>query len=71
VNWVARAAGVDTTIDRWSWVSPYHAIGVIQAWIFGVERRPEAYVPPVIAMIVVSLVSIIVLAWRVAAPLRA
>jgi len=71
VNWVARAAGVDTTIDRWSWISPYHAIGVIQAWIFGVETRPEAYVPPLIAMIVVSLVSIVVLAWRVTAPLRA
>jgi ABC-2 type transport system permease protein len=71
VDWVARAAGVDTTIDRWSWLSPYHAIGVIQARIFGVETRPEAYVPPAVALGVVSLVSIIVLAWRVAAPLRA
>lgn len=71
VNWVARAAGIDTTIDRWSWLSPYHAVGVIQAWIFGVETRPQAVLPPAIALVTVSLASILVLAWRVAAPLRA
>jgi ABC-2 type transport system permease protein len=71
VNWVARAAGVDTTIDRWSWISPYHAVGVIQAWIFGVESRPQAVLPPAIALAVVSVASILVLAWRVAAPMRA
>jgi hypothetical protein len=68
---VARAAGIDTTIDRWSWLSPYHAVGVIQACIFGVEKRPEAVLPPAIALIAVSLISILVLAWRVTAPLRA
>jgi len=71
VNWVARAAGIDTTIDRWSWLSPYHAVGVIQAWVFGVETRPQAVLPPAIALTAVSLASILVLAWRVAAPMRA
>ena len=71
VNWVARAAGIDATIDRWAWVSPYHAIGVIQAWVFGVETRPRAVVPPAIALAAVSLVAAAVLAWRVSAPLRA
>jgi ABC-type transport system involved in multi-copper enzyme maturation permease subunit len=71
INWLARAAGLDTTIDRWSWVSPYHAIGVIQAWIFGVETRPQAVVPPAIALASVSVAAALVLAWRVAAPMRA
>jgi len=71
VNWVARAAGIDTTIDRWSWLSPYHAVGVIQAWVFGVETRPQAVLPPAIALTAVSLASMLVLAWRVAAPMRA
>jgi hypothetical protein len=44
---------------------------VIQACIFGVEKRPEAVLPPAIALIAVSLISILVLAWRVTAPLRA
>jgi hypothetical protein len=68
---VARAAGIDTTIDRWSWISPYHAVGVIQAWVFGVETRPQAVLPPAIALTAVSLASILVLAWRVAAPMKA
>jgi len=70
ISWLARAAGLDTAIDRWSWVSPYHAVGVIQAWIFGVERRPAAVIPPALALTVVSVVAVIVLAWRVAAPMR-
>jgi hypothetical protein len=70
ISWLARAAGLDTTIDRWSWVSPYHAVGVIQAWIFGVERRPEAVIPPALALVAVSVAAVVVLAWRVAAPMR-
>jgi hypothetical protein len=44
---------------------------VIQACIFGVESRPQAVLPPAIALAVVSVASILVLAWRVAAPMRA
>jgi hypothetical protein len=71
LNWIARAAGLDTTIDRWSWLSPYHAIGVIQAGIFGVESRSRAIVPPAIALVAMSAASAAVLAWRVAVPTRA
>ncbi|MFM7206045.1 MAG: ABC transporter permease subunit [Planctomycetaceae bacterium] len=71
MNWVARAAGIDSSIDRWAWLSPYHAVGVLQAWVFGVERRPAAVVPPAVSLAVVSLAAAIVLVWRVAAPLRA
>jgi len=70
ISWLARAAGLDTAIDRWSWVSPYHAVGVIQAWIFGVERRPQAVIPPAVALAAVSAVAVVVLAWRIAAPMR-
>jgi hypothetical protein len=70
INWLARAAGLDTAIDRWSWVSPYHAVGVIQAWVFGVERRAQAIVPPMITLAVVSVAAAVVLVWRVAAPMR-
>ena len=63
--------GIDAAVDRWAWLSPYHAVGVIQAWVFGVETRPVAVIPPAISLAVVSLASIVVLAWRVAAPMRA
>jgi ABC-2 type transport system permease protein len=70
-RWLARAAGLDGGLDRWAWVSPYHAVGAVQAAIFGVERRPEAVVPSVAALVAISLASCGVLAWRVAAPMRA
>ena len=70
-HWLARAAGLDGGLDRWAWVSPYHAVGAVQAAIFGVERRPEAVVPSVVALVAISLASCAVLAWRVAAPMRA
>ncbi|MEX0669644.1 MAG: hypothetical protein WD060_04200 [Pirellulales bacterium] len=70
-NWIARAAGLDDTIDRWAWLSPYHAVGVVQAWIFGVETRPRAVLPSVVSLTVVSILSAVVLARRVALPTRA
>lgn len=67
---LARVAGLDRRIDRWSWVSPYHALGVVQAGIFGIEQRPRALVPPALALAAVSAVSLAVLARRVDAPAR-
>jgi ABC-type transport system involved in multi-copper enzyme maturation permease subunit len=68
---LARVAGVDRRIDRWSWVSLYHALGVVQAGVFGIEQRPRALVPPALALAAVSAVSLAVLARRVDAPSRA
>lgn len=70
MRWLARAAGLDSEIDRWSWLSLYHALGVAQAWVFGIERRPGAVVPPMAALAAVSVLSAIVVVTRVTAPLR-
>ena len=70
-RWFARAAGLDPSIDRWAWISPYHALGVMQGWIFGIERRPQAILPPLIALVVLSIGSIFILWRRVDAPARA
>jgi hypothetical protein len=69
-HWIARAAGLDGALDRWAWISPYHAVGAVQAWIFGIEHRPRAIVPPAAALLAIAVVSTTVLAWRVAAPAR-
>jgi hypothetical protein len=71
VRWFARAAGLDTSLDRWAWVSPYHALGVIQGWIFGIERRPQAILPPLAMLVTLSIVSVAILWRRVDAPARA
>lgn len=70
MHWLARAAGLDDAIDHWAWVSPYHAVGVVQAAIFGMEKRPQAYLPPMISLTVISVVSLMVLLQRVDAPMR-
>ncbi|MFM8635427.1 MAG: ABC transporter permease subunit [Planctomycetia bacterium] len=70
-RWFARAAGLDPSIDRWAWVSPYHSLGVIQGWIFGIERRPSAIIPPLVALLALCVVSVVILWRRVDAPARA
>ena len=69
-RWLAKAAGMDPSIDRWAWLSPYHALGVMQAWIFGIETRPQAVVPSLVSLAIVSLVALIVLLNRIDAPTR-
>ena len=69
-RWLAKAAGMDPAIDRWAWLSPYHALGVMQAWIFGIETRPQAVVPSLVSLALVSLVALIVLLNRIDAPTR-
>ena len=69
-GWLARAAGLDGGIDRWAWLSLHHALGVVQAWIFGIERRAAAVVPPLVTMAAVVVGSLVVLARRVTAPAR-
>ena len=69
-RWLSRATGIDDTIDRWAWISPYHSLGVIQAWVFGIERRWQAIFPPLLSLSLVSIVSALVLWWRVDAPAR-
>jgi len=70
-RWLSRAAGLDPEIDRWAWISPYHALGVVQAWIFGIETRWHAVLPPLVSLLVVTTVSALVLWRRVDAPARA
>jgi ABC-type transport system involved in multi-copper enzyme maturation permease subunit len=69
-RWLAKAAGMDPAIDRWAWLSPYHALGVVQAWIFGTETRPQAVLPSLVSLTLVSLIAVIVLLNRIDAPTR-
>jgi len=71
LGWLARAAGIDDSVDRWAWLSPYHAQGVVQAWILGIERRFAVVVPPLVSLVAVAIGSLGVLFARVDAPARA
>ncbi|NCX99667.1 MAG: hypothetical protein EBX35_14105 [Planctomycetia bacterium] len=71
LRWLARAAGIDGSIDRWAWLSPFHAQGVVQAWIFGIERRFAVVLPSLVSLAAIAGGSLIVLFLRVDAPARA
>lgn len=71
LGWLARAAGIDDTVDRWAWLSLYHAQGVVQAWIFGIEKRFAVVLPSLVSLAVVAFGSLGVLIARVDAPARA
>ena len=71
LGWLARAAGIDGTEDRWAWLSLFHAQGVVQGWIFGVGPRWSAVLPSLVSLAVVAAVSLVVLFLRVDAPARA
>jgi ABC-2 type transport system permease protein len=70
-RWLARAAGIDARLDRWAWISPYHALGAVQAAIFGIDRRPAAWMPATATLLVMTFGSLLILAWRVTAPAKA
>jgi ABC-2 type transport system permease protein len=70
LGWLARAAGLDGTEDRWAWLSLFHAQGVVQGWIFGTEQRWSAVVPSLISLGLVAGGSLVVLYLRVDAPAR-
>jgi hypothetical protein len=70
LRWLTQAAGMDPVIDRWAWISPYHALGVVQAWIFGIETRPRAVMPSIVSLAVVSIGAVFVLLNRIDAPTR-
>jgi hypothetical protein len=47
--------------DRWRLLSPYHALGKVQASIFGLDTTPGSVVPSVLLLIAVTIVG----AWLV------
>jgi ABC-type transport system involved in multi-copper enzyme maturation permease subunit len=71
LGWLAHAAGIDGSTDRWAWLSLFHAQGVVQAWIFGIEKRFAAVLPSLISLSAVAVTSLVVLFFRVDAPARA
>jgi hypothetical protein len=56
--------------NRWSVISPYHALGEVQSWVFGIEKDFSNVAPEVCAMSTVTLVSLFILMRRVSAPMR-
>jgi hypothetical protein len=56
--------------SRWVLVSLYHSLGRIQVWVFGLEPELATVLPPIALITGLTVLGLIILAWRVTAPRR-
>ena len=61
----------DDGVSRWTLMSPYHTLGVVQSWMFGLQNEFRDVMFESALLIAVTVISIFVLLNRVSAPLRA
>ena len=65
-----RNGGPLFTTNKWSLISPYHMLGEVQTWVFGIEPDFAKVAPQACLLSIVTLVSMAVLMRKVAAPMR-
>lgn len=61
---------LDAAGGRWTLVSLYHLLGVVQTWVFGLEVSRETVASGVMILGIITVVSYAVLLNRVSAPMR-
>ncbi len=57
--------------NKWSIVSPYHTLGEVQTWVFGIEKDFQNIAPEAFLLSTVTLLSMGILLYKVSAPMRA
>ncbi|MCO8122229.1 ABC transporter permease subunit [Stieleria sp. TO1_6] len=65
VDW--EAMGVD--LDRWRLLSPYHTLGKVQAWIFGLDTTSASVIPCVVLLVAITVVGFWIVRRRILARL--
>jgi ABC-type transport system involved in multi-copper enzyme maturation permease subunit len=56
--------------NKWSLLSPYHTLGEMQTWVFGIEKDFTNVAAEACLLSVVTLISMAILLRKVAAPMR-
>lgn len=51
VDW--EAMGVD--LDQWRLLSPYHTLGKVEAWVFGLDPTAQSVVPAVLVLVFITV----------------
>jgi hypothetical protein len=60
--------GVD--LDRWRLLSPYHALGKVESWIFGLDPTDGSVYPSLLLLIAVTVVTLWIIRRRIVARLN-
>ncbi len=59
--------GIDP--DRWRLLSPYHTLGKVESWVFGLDPTGGSVIPPMIVLIGVTVGGILIVRYRIIARL--
>lgn len=51
VDW--EAMGVD--LDQWRLLSPYHTLGKVEAWVFGLDPTAQSVVPAILVLVFITV----------------
>jgi hypothetical protein len=71
LGWAAYANLEALGLGRqWSMISLYHVLGHVQAWVFGLHSNLSDVTAAAVLLVVVTVLSLLVLLVRVAAPMR-
>ncbi|MEM1226431.1 MAG: hypothetical protein AAGJ40_12085 [Planctomycetota bacterium] len=62
-----EALGVD--LDQWRWLSPYHTLGKVEAWVFGLDATPASVIPSMLILATITIVAFVVVRRRIIARL--
>ncbi|MCC9602986.1 hypothetical protein LOC67_20760 [Stieleria sp. JC731] len=58
-----EAMGVD--LDRWRPLSPFHMLGKVESWIFGIDSTPGSIMPSVVVLSLITGVGLFVIHRRI------
>ncbi|TWT82633.1 ABC-2 family transporter protein [Planctomycetes bacterium CA13] len=60
---------LDIDFDRWRLLSPYHTLGKVQSWVFGLDTSSSTVVPAVLVLVTISVLSYWIIRKRIIARL--
>ena len=60
--------GID--LDRWRLLSPYHALGKVESWVFGSDPTDGSVYPSLVLLVAVTIVALWVIRHRIIARLN-
>jgi ABC-2 type transport system permease protein len=60
--------GID--LDRWRLLSPYHALGKVESWVFGSDPTDGSVYPSLVLLVIVTIVALGIIRHRIIARLN-
>ena len=67
-DWQEWLANID--YDKWRLLSPYHILGKVEGWVFGLDSTGASVMPSIIALVTITIVGLWLIRSRIVARLR-